>query len=56
MSSKPIATRIFAAVTGLLMAGIAWLAAPPVAAANGWNNHYNCCYGRGYWGYPRFGV
>lgn len=41
------------------MAGIAWLAVPPDAAANGWHGHGNCCYGHGYWGgwgYPRFAV
>jgi outer membrane protein OmpA-like peptidoglycan-associated protein len=57
MSSK---MRILAALGGLLLGGLAWLAAPPDAAANGWHGHYNnCCYGHGYWGgwgYPRIGI
>src|SRR5258708_7209932 len=56
MSSK---TRILAAFGGLLLGGIAWLATPPDAAANGWNGHNNCCSGHGYWGgwgYPRVAI
>src|SRR5882724_7102016 len=56
MSCNVIATRALAALAGLSMAGIAMLAMPPPAAANGWGHPYHCCYGRGYWGYPRFGL
>jgi hypothetical protein len=51
-----IATRALAALAGLSMAGIAMLAMPQPAAANGWGRSYHCCFGRGYWGYPRFGL